>query len=1055
MLRPSTLATQRACFLSPREGEEGGDGPPLGNNKSWVPVEGASLQKVTRQALVHELTQVQMSTADKVVPWFLEKMPSSYFRQVSEEVRVKHLQAICALQDTGTNTNIILKSENEDGRLEVTFIRSGNYTGQLREMIAQLPRDFGPLCRVKVFTSTDQSLVLNMFTSGSEADDGLKPSAQDREAIVKYAADVQAGKYLDDPRHPTPSPDLEPGPLNAHIDLCGRFHVATANPRRFLRIKALYDRVAGSENCAVDVEAYEPNLEVNDRRYWVSLAQSNVLPRVGLDKSLKLFGLHKLDVLRCHMDRVEDPGNGQVCLLRMLVQQHDADEAPWPLDGPEWRSLTRELHRVKWMDDATIDLATSKCTTLGLDRAEVIVAMGHMLHGVLAKQNLWAFSKATIFTKLSDARIIVHAAKIADLFMEKFNPANPLPSDEVVNRVKALRAEIRQSVEDSTTVVLLDKMLEVVEGTYRTNFYMPDRYSLAFRIDPKIMMAPGENRVQPFGVFFVHGRRFNGFHVRFRDIARGGLRIVSPPMPEQIAIESARQFDEAYGLAYAQQLKNKDIPEGGSKAVVLVDTVNVQAKSRDFAKRKAVKGFVDGLLDLITETEETKAKILDLWGRREYLYLGPDEQIIPQDITWIVRQAQKRQYTNPSTFMSSKADVGINHKVYGVTSEGIAVFLAVGLKRLGLDPRNDPFTIKLTGGTDGDVAGNMIKILHRDYGDRARVVGLADGTAVVEDPAGLPMPELLRLVQGSLPLSSFDPSTLSGAGQFHTVDSEEGIRLRNTMHSRVVADAFIPAGGRPGTIDGSNYRAFLQGPDFKTPSARLIVEGANIFITPEARKKLFEEAGVLIIKDSSANKCGVICSSFEIASSMLLSDTQFKEHKEEIVAEVLEKLRHYARVEAELLFREFAHYPGHLPYFSERISNAINLARDALMLGLEKMTEEQYLELLPLFREHLPPTVVKLGFEQVREKVPAQYIKNAFACTLASRIVYREGTHFIESQPRERLAELCLRYLEEEREVQGLIAKFESGEPLTAEQTAQMHTILDVGGVRSLLFAAQ
>ena len=75
--------------------------------------------------------------------------------------------------------------------------------------------------------------------------------------------------------------------------------------------------------------------------------------------------------------------------------------------------------------------------------------------------------------------------------------------------------------------------------------------------------------------------------------------------------------------------------------VVLVDTVNVQAKSRDFAKRKAVKGFVDGLLDLITETEETKANILDYWGRREYLYLGPDEQIIPQDITWIVRQAQK------------------------------------------------------------------------------------------------------------------------------------------------------------------------------------------------------------------------------------------------------------------------------------------------------------------------------------------------------------------------------------------------------------------------------
>ncbi len=636
--------------------------------------------------------------------------------------------------------------------------------------------------------------------------------------------------------------------------------------------------------------------------------------------------------------------------------------------------------------------------------------------------------------------------------MQKFNPESPLAAEAVAKQAAELRASIRQNVEDTTTVVLLDKMLDSVEGTYRTNLYMPDRYSLALRIDPQIMMAPGENRVLPYGVFFVHGRRFNGFHVRFRDIARGGLRIVSPPMPEQIAIESARQFDEAYGLAYAQQLKNKDIPEGGSKAVVLVDTINVQAKSRDFAKRKAVKGFVDGLLDLIVETAATRANILDFWGKREYLYLGPDEQIIPSDITWIVRQAQQRQYVNPSTFMSSKPDAGINHKVYGVTSEGIAVFLAVGLRRLGLDPAKDDFTIKLTGGTDGDVAGNMIKILARDYGPRARVVGLADGTAVVEDPAGLDMAELMRLVDGSLPLGQFSPAALSAQGQFHTTETEEGIRRRNTMHNRVLADAFIPAGGRPSTIDGTNYRQFLQA-DGRTPSARLIVEGANIFITPEARKKLFEEAGVLIIKDSSANKCGVICSSFEIVSSMLLSESDFKEHKEAIVGEVLEKLRHYARLEAELLFREFANYPGALPYFSERISNAINLARDAVTQALDCMTEEQYEELLPLFRDHLPQTVVALGFDQVREKVPVQYIKNAFGSCLASRIVYREGTHFIESQPRERLAELCLRYLEEEREVKRLLQHLDGGQ-LSPEEVARVHKILDVGGVRSLLFAA-
>lgn len=42
----------------------------------------------------------------------------------------------------------------------------------------------------------------------------------------------------------------------------------------------------------------------------------------------------------------------------------------------------------------------------------------------------------------------------------------------------------------------------------------------------------------------------------------------------QVAIEAGRQFDECYGLAFAQQLKNKDIPEGGSKAVLLVDTTH-------------------------------------------------------------------------------------------------------------------------------------------------------------------------------------------------------------------------------------------------------------------------------------------------------------------------------------------------------------------------------------------------------------------------------------------------------------------------------------------------
>jgi len=75
--------------------------------------------------------------------------------------------------------------------------------------------------------------------------------------------------------------------------------------------------------------------------------------------------------------------------------------------------------------------------------------------------------------------------------------------------------------------------------------------------------------------------------------------------------------------------------------------------------------------------------------------------------------------------MSSKPDAGINHKEYGVTSEGVAVFLEVALRSLGIDPRNEPWTVKLTGGPDGDVAGNMLQILNREFGENVRVVGTA------------------------------------------------------------------------------------------------------------------------------------------------------------------------------------------------------------------------------------------------------------------------------------------------------------------------------------------
>ena len=97
-----------------------------------------------------------------------------------------------------------------------------------------------------------------------------------------------------------------------------------------------------------------------------------------------------------------------------------------------------------------------------------------------------------------------------------------------------------------------------------------------------------------------------------------------------------------------------------------------------------------------------------------------------------------------------------------MTSEGIVVYLDVALRQsLTINPLVDTFTVKITGGPDGDVAGNLIRILFRDYPSTAKIVGIADGFGVAEDPEGLDKEELLRLVRLSLPITSFDTSKLS------------------------------------------------------------------------------------------------------------------------------------------------------------------------------------------------------------------------------------------------------------------------------------------------------
>lgn len=170
------------------------------------------------------------------------------------------------------------------------------------------------------------------------------------------------------------------------------------------------------------------------------------------------------------------------------------------------------------------------------------------------------------------------------------------------------------------------------------------------------------------------------------------------------------------------------------------------------------------------------------------------------------------------------------------------------------------------------------------------------------------------------------------------------------------------------------------------------------------------------------------------------------------MSEVLDKLHNYARMEAELLFREFEHYEGSLPQLSKVISGAINAATDALTVALETFSVEDKEKLLPLFRSHLPQTMGDLAFDQVHELVPEQYITNAIASCLASKLVYKEGTKFVEALPKEKLAVVALRYLEAEHEVT-LLKEALEGTEMPEEEKERILQLLDSGGARAALGA--
>ena len=646
----------------------------------------------------------------------------------------------------------------------------------------------------------------------------------------------------------------------------------------------------------------------------------------------------------------------------------------------------------------------------------------------------------TTFFKYSD-----FTRDLVNLFRIKFDPLEEKKRrspgyeqarDTLVERVDEIIDEVEKHI--------FKECLNFIDHLLKTNYFLPTKTGLAFRVAPEALNSKYYPQ-RPFGIFFIVGKDYRFFQMRWKDISRGGLRVVMPRNGSDFDFALAGLFDEVYGLSYAQQLKNKDIPEGGSKAVLLLKPGG--------HRLQAVRGAINAMLDLLVakdESEEETRALISYYDKDEIIYLGPDENITNDLIEWVPVQADRRGYRYAAAFMSSKPGAGINHKEYGVTSEGVNVFVDNMIRYLGINPTQEDFRVKLTGGPDGDVAGNELKILHREYGEHARVVGIADGFGAAYDPEGLNWPELLRLVQDGESIAHFNTKALSKNKTAYVIkaDTTENIRVRNNLHFVAPADIFIPAGGRPYTVNDKNWQLFLD--DDGQPSCRAIVEGANIFFTTEARENL-QTSGVLIIKDSSANKTGVICSSYEIIASLTLSADEFLAIKESYVAQVIDRLRSKADQEAKLLFQEYASQGGRktLVELSMEISREINGVTDIILEELTGRQEENLSDGLyqEMIEHHCPPILVEKYRDRIHERLPPAHKIAILSAYMASYIVYREGLGWLDNIPADERYATARTYMQQDLFTTRLVEAVESS---SLEEKAKIKAILQRSAARDL-----
>jgi glutamate dehydrogenase len=554
-------------------------------------------------------------------------------------------------------------------------------------------------------------------------------------------------------------------------------------------------------------------------------------------------------------------------------------------DLSEVRPQVENAFAATWRGEAEVDGFNELVLRAGLTWRQVVVLRAYAKYLRQAGNVFSQRYMESTFTAYPEL-----ARNLVELFETRFSPRLQVgetertrQADELAERITTLLDGVDSLDQDR----ILRAYLTLFQATLRTSFFQrgadgrPKSY-VAFKLDPQAI--PDLPQPRPKYEIFVYSPRFEGVHLRFGDVARGGLRW------------SDRREDfrtEILGLVKAQMVKNAVIVPVGAKGGFVLKQ---KPGDRDEAV-ECYKRFITALLDVTDNIRGGKIvppeDVVRHDGDDPYLVVAADKGTATFSDTANAISVGKEFWLGDA--FASGGSAGYDHKKMGITARGAWESVKKHFRDLGLDTQSEDFTVVGVGDMSGDVFGNGMLL-----SEHIRLLAAFDHRHIFLDPspdAATSYAERQRLFD--LPRSSwadYDTTLISAGGGIFprgaksipiTPEVREALGLdpdatalspAELMRSILLAPVDLLFNGGIGTYVKASVESHLDVGDKTNDAirvnggqlrARVVGEGGNLGLTQRGRIE-FARRGGSIYTDFIDNTAGVDCSDHEVNIKILL-----------------------------------------------------------------------------------------------------------------------------------------------------------------------------------------